>query len=492
MGQSSQGGMNRAEKRVGVDDSGGSNTATGMGGAQPAAPKAPADFTKTRNAGAGAILQRNQGLSQEFAVRRVAGDAVRNLQGNQADLQNRQTQYLDKGRQGIADTSKGLGEDDVRNALRSGGGDLRSRLDAGPVSVQDFDAGQFAPVDSIQYLRTGDVGGLLGRESGANYTQGMGALDALAFNRSGAGQQVRQQVGGLQSAFSSELEKALGKEGAAATLKKEAESANERGKADLRGQIERISQGIVGGLGQRKEKARNENASVVRDQQENARSEIQKIISEYRNKLAEAGRLPSGNATALSPAEYELDRLSGVDFDSRNKGVKPFSGLDRYITTTNPELADNQFLTDEEVGMLNTGAGLLGSGQVYQRGQAGQAGASLNAKALRAEIERLINPTLQKAESDRQAAIETAAKRAAAEKTQAAVKSGDSNSMTGAATGGNEGVTGSMKKQTTPTTPSGAAKSAVEKVAEKAKKAVEEAKKNPKKTVVKILSGGLL
>lgn len=274
MGQSSQGSAGtRAEKRVGVDDSGVSNTSMpGAGGMS--APKAPVDFTKTQNAGAGTILQRNRGVSQDSAVRRVAGDAVRDLQGNTADLGTRQTQYTTAGRQGIAETSQGMSDDEVRQGLRSGQTTpLASRLSAQPVQVKEFDPGTFKPIQATDYLRTGDVSNLLGRQSPSNYTSGMGALDNRAFNRSGAGSQVRKDVVGLQSDFRSQLEKALGKEGATAALKREAEEANKGMVSGLRGQIEKIASGITGSLAGRKQEAAAKNAQALAAEQ-NARREI--------------------------------------------------------------------------------------------------------------------------------------------------------------------------------------------------------------------------
>lgn len=467
MGQSSIGAGGMAEKRVGVDDSGAggpSNTA-GMPGAMPsAAPKAASDFTKTKNAGAGAILQRNRGVSQDSAVRRVAGDAMRNLQGNTADLQTRSTEYLTKGRQGIADTSKGLSDDDVRARLAPGQStELQSRLSAQPVQVKDFDPGSFRPIEAMDYLRSGDVSGLLGRESSANYTSGMGALDGLAFNRSGAGQQVKSQVGGLQSQFAGDVEKAKGKEGVAATLKTEAETANAAGVTGLRGQIEKIASGITGGLGSRRSSASSQNAETVAAEKAARQGEIRSIVDEYKNKIATARKQPN---------------VAGRYFDNLDEQLGNFvgdgSGLDKYISTSNPDLQDNMFLSDEETGMLNTASGLLGNGQTYARGQAGKAGATLDSAGFRRQLDALLNPGFQAAEAERAANAAAAAARARAATTQKAVAGGNSNQVTKAATGGNEGVTGGgttvAKKDVPKATPTGVVKDGAKKLVDAAKK----------------------
>lgn len=508
MGQPSMGAGGMAEKRVGVDDSGAggpSNTA-GMGGPAPAAPKAAADFTKTKNAGVGAILQRNQGLAQDSAVRRVAGDAMRNLAGNTADLKTRSTEYLAKGRQGIADASQGLSDSQVRAGLAPGQTtELRSRLSAKPVQVKDFDPGSFRPIEAMDYLRSGDVSGLLGRESSANYSSGMGALDGLAFNRSGAGQQVKSQVGGLQSQFSGDLEKALGKEGAAAFLKKEAQAANDAQVAGLRGQIERVAQGITGGLAGRREAASGANLTALAAQKGARESEIRKILKEYQEKLAGLRKGPYTDATALGSAE---DALAGF-----SKG-----NLDRYIKTSNPNLTDNMFLSDDEVAALNNASGLLGKKDVYQKGSAGAVSAGFDPASFRRELDALLNPGIAK----NAAFVGEQERLARAKELRESVTSGQGIP-------GNEGIAGptATGKKPTPIAapkPKEVAKSAVDKVVQEAKKKIpvvvdprkqaaevkklkdkaladakrklekekEKAKKDPIKTIVSVLSGGIL
>jgi len=443
MGQSSQGAAGtRAEKRVGVDESGGANTAMPGGGGM-AAPKAPSDFTKTKNAGAGAILQRNRGVSQDSAVRRVAGDSVRALEGNLGDLGNRQNQYFTQGRQGIAETSAGLTDDQVREGLRSGKTtDLSSRLSAKPVQVKDFDPGTFKPIEATDYLRSGDVSNLIGKQSKSSYTSGMGALDNLAFNRSGAGRQVRQQVGGMQSDFRGQLEKALGTEGASAVLKREAEAANQGMVTGLRGQIENIAKGITGTLGGRRKEAETKNAATLAAERAARQGDIRGIVDEYKNRIL--SEKAKGN---MRPMDYEALE------DKLNTYVGDGSGLDRFISASNPELSENMFLADDEVSMLNNAAGLLGSGQIYQRGNAGAPAAKLNADALRKELDALLNPGLQAGAAERLANEKASAARAAGKATTAAVKAGNTNQATKAMTGGNEGVTGggtTVPKQNTP------------------------------------------
>jgi hypothetical protein len=252
-------------------------------------------------------------------------------------------------------------------------------------------------------------------------------------------------------------------------------------------------------LAGRKQEAEAKNAQALAAERGARQNDIRAIVDEYKAKIA--AQRGKGNALPLN-----FDSLD----ESLNGYVGDGSRLDRFISASTPALDENMFLADDEVSTLNNAAGLLGSGQIYQRGTAGNAGAKLNADALRRELDALLNPGLQAAENERANNALAAAQRLAAQTTQSslakALAKGNTNAATKSATGGNEGVTGGgttvpKNKTPIPATPKKAATNQVKSVVDAVKnskvaqvatapvKAVENLAESGKKKAGKILSG---
>lgn len=349
----------------------GAGQGAGQGGqnAQGSQGKAPGDFTRSSFTNANTIIGRNRDADTSAITGRLLGDVNQDAANRTQQLDDQGKKYLEEGRTGFQNAYRGPDSATLMQALsgdKDADGKVRAaatRTGVAPVAEVGAKAGELAPTE---FFQAQEFTPLLQRRAQGNYTSGMGALDQAVANRSGIGQQVKDQVGALQSGVD---RKAADTNKLSEGLQGEAQKFFEGERAAL---LERIKQKAY--------EVKGASADRVQGAQRNL-DDAQGTARQGAVEQAKAQLKPTLDKLLTQQADLKFYRQSNPELDARiadlqslmNGGEVLFngerSGLSRFVTGGQaPKLTAENLVSADEAEDFNQLMGYLGSGESMKAG----------------------------------------------------------------------------------------------------------------------------